>query len=76
MSLDEKYAWYRRVRADAVRTMQRQASAFPFLPAPPPPYPPQEDQPIKIGSYTGFGYLICCAAVLLAVAAYCLTHPH
>lgn len=43
---------------------------------PPVPYPPQEDQPIRIGSYNGFGFLICAVAALLAFAAYCLTHPH
>jgi hypothetical protein len=31
MSLEEKRAWYRRVRADAVALMDRQRRAFPFL---------------------------------------------
>lgn len=74
-SFEEKKAWYLRERARAVATMERQRAAFPFLP-PPPPYPPQPDEPIKIGSYNGFGYLICGLAFLAAVAAYCLTHPH
>jgi hypothetical protein len=31
MTLDEKRAWYHRVRGDAVALMERQRSAFPFL---------------------------------------------
>lgn len=72
MSLDEKHAWYLRVRANAVATMEKQRKAFPFLP-PPPPYPPQLDQPIKIGSWAGFGYLICLLTLLVAFAAFLFT---